>query len=85
MFVVRVHVGPQINYPDGEMVDTQVLGTCDVSRVGSSPTWGTIDVLNIQNKLIFSRFELLIISFSEDSINYKIPNITPFVVWSDCE
>ena len=28
------------------MVDTQVLGTCDVSRVGSSPTWGTIDILN---------------------------------------
>ena len=45
MFVVRVHVGPQINCPDGEMVDTQVLGTCDVSRVGSSPTWGTIDIL----------------------------------------
>ena len=43
--MVRVHVGPQINYPDGEMVDTQVLGTCDVSRVGSSPTWGTLDTL----------------------------------------
>ena len=33
-------------YPDGGMVDTYVLGTYDVSRVGSSPTWGTIDILN---------------------------------------
>jgi hypothetical protein len=30
-----------MTHPDGGMVDTQVLGTCDVSRVGSSPTWGT--------------------------------------------
>jgi len=28
------------------MVDTYVLGTYVVRRVGSSPTWGTIDILN---------------------------------------
>ena len=28
--------------PDGGMVDTQVLGTCVIRRVGSSPTWGTL-------------------------------------------
>ena len=32
------------------MVDTQVLETCVVRRVGSSPTWGT-------KKKIFDKYE----------------------------
>lgn len=39
------------------MVDTYVLGTYDLSHVGSSPTWGTIfikkDIIDFVNQNIF--------------------------------
>ena len=50
------------------MVAAQVLETCDLCRVGSNPTWGT---LNFLNKFIWQKLNFYYIRY-----NYKTMRTT---------